>query len=240
MTTKLLCDAFDAMERARTSIELRAEMERFSREMGFEHFAYALTINAPSLKSQQYVINGFPAPWVERYVSGKYFKVDPLVRHAEKSTFPAIWSDQMFHDGKSAEFWDEARSYGLDAGLSFSVHEQPGVTGIFSLARDRIIDLHGMDLAALIGRAQMFASLLHHAVVRIELPNLLPEQNATLTVREKECMKWAAEGKTAWEIGQILSISERTAVFHVNNVVQKLGAANKTQAIVRAVALRLL
>jgi DNA-binding CsgD family transcriptional regulator len=28
-------------------------------------------------------------------------------------------------------------------------------------------------------------------------------------------------------------------VFHINNVIQKLGASNKTQAIVRAVALKL-
>jgi LuxR family transcriptional regulator, quorum-sensing system regulator SolR len=189
MTSKLLCDAFDAMERACSSTELKVEMERFAREMGFEHFAYALTINAPSLKPQQYVINGFPARWVERYISEKYFKVDPLVRHAEKSSLPAFWSDQSFHDGDSARFWDEAGSAGLKAGLSFAVHEQPGVTGIFSLARDQIIDLRGVDLAALIGRAQMFASLLHHAVVRIDLPKLLPEQNVTLTAREKECMK---------------------------------------------------
>ena len=145
----------------------------------------------------------------------------------------------MFHHGRSAEFWEEAQAFGLQAGLSFAVHEQPGVTGIFSLARDKVLDLQGQDLAALIGRAQMFASLLHHAVARIDLPKLLPQQNATLTAREQECLKWAADGKTAWEIGQILSIAERTAVFHVNNVIQKMGAANKTQAIVRAVALKL-
>lgn len=239
MTLKLLCDAYDAMERAKDSAELRIEMEKFAREMGFQHFAYALTIKAPSLRSQQYFINGFPQQWLDRYLSNGYFKVDPLVRHAENSTMPAIWSDQMFHHGRSAEFWEEAQAFGLQAGLSFAVREQPGVTGIFSLARDKVLDLQGQDLAALIGRAQMFASLLHHAVARIDLPKLLPQQNATLTAREQECLKWAADGKTAWEIGQILSIAERTAVFHVNNVIQKLGAANKTQAIVRAVALKL-
>jgi DNA-binding CsgD family transcriptional regulator len=235
-----LCDAFDAMDRARSSSELKPEIERFCREMGFELFAYALTVRAPSLKPQQHVINGFPLPWVNRYVSAGYFEVDPVVRHAERSSLPAIWNDQMFHDGPTAQFWDEARSFGLSSGLSFSIHEQPGVIGILSLARDRDIDLPDGELAALIGRAQMFASLLHHAVVRIDLPKLLPEQNAILTAREKECIKWAADGKTAWEIGQILSISERTAVFHMSNVMQKLGAANKTQAIVRAVALRLI
>jgi LuxR family quorum-sensing system transcriptional regulator SolR len=240
MPWKVLCDAFDAIDRARSSNELKPEIERFSKAMGFELFAYALTVRAPSLKPKQHVINGFPLPWVDRYVSAGYFEVDPLVRHAERSSLPAIWSDQMFHDGPTAQFWDEARSFGLSSGLSFSVHEQPGVIGIFSLARDRAIDLPDGELAALIGRTQMFASLLHHAVVRIDLPKLLPEQNAILTAREKECMKWAADGKTAWEIGQILSIAERTAVFHMSNVMQKLGAANRTQAIVRAVALRLI
>jgi LuxR family quorum-sensing system transcriptional regulator SolR len=216
------------MEQARNADELRIEMERFAKQMGFEHFAYALTVQAPSLKPQQYFINGFPVSWLQRYLAQDYFKVDPMIRHAQHSTMPAIWTDEMFHDGKSAEFWEDAQAYGLQAGLSFAVHEQPGVTGIFSLARDRALD-----------RAQMFASLLHHAVARIDLPKLLPSPDATLTARERECIQWAAEGKTAWEIGQILSIAERTAVFHINNVVQKLGASNKTQAIVRAVALKL-
>jgi DNA-binding CsgD family transcriptional regulator len=240
MPLKLLSDAYDAMERAESSADLRVEAEKFAKQMGFEHFAYALTISAPSLKPQQYFMSGFPQEWVNHYLARGYFKVDPLVRHAENSTLPAIWDEHIFHEGKASEFWEEARAFGLQAGLSFAVHEQPGVTGIFSLARDKVLDLQGQDLAALIGRAQMFASMLHHAVTRIDLPKLLPEGNTSLTARERECLKWAADGKTAWEIGKILSIAERTAVFHINNVVQKLGAANKTQAIVRAVALKLL
>lgn len=239
MTLKVLCDAFEAMERARTQEELRVQMARFARDMGFEHFAYALTVQVPSLKAQQYYINGFPDGWAEKYLGAGYFKVDPIVGHAEKSALPAIWTDEQFHHGKSHEFWEDARAFGLAEGLSFAVHEQPGVTGIFSLARDRVLDLQGQDLAALVGRAQMFASVLHHAVARIDLPKLLPEKSTPLTDREKECLKWTADGKTAWEIGRILSIAERTVVFHLNNVVQKLNAANKTQAIVRAVALRL-
>jgi LuxR family transcriptional regulator, quorum-sensing system regulator SolR len=120
------------------------------------------------------------------------------------------------------------------------VGEHPGVTGIFSLGRDQALDLQGAELAALIGRAQMFACLVHHAVVRIDLPKLLPEHGVALTARERECLKWAADGKTCREIGEILRITERTVVFHVNNVMQKLNAVNKTQAIVRAVALKLL
>jgi len=239
-TLKSLCDAFEALQRATTCDELRVEMEKFAQQMDFKHFVYALTIDAPSLKQQHYLLNGFPEEWYARYLAGGYFKVDPVVRYARTTSLPAIWTDEMFHDGKSAEFWEEARAFGLSYGLTFAVHEQPGVTGIFSLARDRPLDLPPLDMAALIGRAQMFASMLHHAVSRIDLPKLLPVQNVTLTPRERECLRWSADGKTAWEIGRILNIAERTVVFHVNNVIQKMGAANKTQAIVRAVALQLL
>lgn len=238
-TLNLLCDAYDAMERARNSDELRAEMDKFARQSGFEHFVYALTISAPSLKPQYHIINGFPPEWHERYVSRGYFKIDPVVRYAQTSSLPAIWSDQKFHDCRSREFWEEAWALGLRTGMSFSVHGQPGVTGILSLSRDKPLDLPAPEMAALIGRAQMFASMVHHAVVRIDLPKLLPEQSIAMTPRELECLKWSADGKTAWEIGQILSITERTVVFHMNNVIQKLGASNKIQAIVRAVSLRL-
>jgi DNA-binding CsgD family transcriptional regulator len=238
-TLRLLCDALDAMQRARNLDELRVEMDRFAKAMGFENFAYVLTINGPSLKPQQHVISGFSREWLTHYVSQGYFKVDPVVEQAHKSSLPVIWEDHIFKDSKSDAFWEDARAFGLRAGVSFTVQEQPGVRGIFSLARDKPLDLRGLDLAALIGRAQMFASLLHQAVVRIDLPRLLPEHKAVLTAREQECLKWAADGKTAWEIGQIVGITERTAVFHINNVIQKLGAANKTQAIVRAVALKL-
>ncbi|MGN6666559.1 MAG: transcriptional activator protein SolR, partial [Trinickia sp.] len=61
-----------------------------------------------------------------------------------------------------------------------------------------------------------------------------------LTPRECEVLCWTGEGKTACEIGQILNISERTVNFHVNNVLLKLNATNKVQAVVKAIAMGLI
>ena len=55
-----------------------------------------------------------------------------------------------------------------------------------------------------------------------------------LTPREIEVLKWSADGKTAGEISDILSISTPTVNFHIKNVVQKMKAANKTAAVVQA------
>ena len=61
-------------------------------------------------------------------------------------------------------------------------------------------------------------------------------QGVTLTARETECLKWTAEGKTTWEIATIMGISERTVIFHLQNVMHKLNVSNRSHAVARAVA----
>jgi DNA-binding CsgD family transcriptional regulator len=75
---------------------------------------------------------------------------------------------------------------------------------------------------------------------RFILPKLVPETLVIMTAREREVLRWTAEGKTAYEISRILTVSERTVNFHINNVVSKLGASNKTHAAVKAAALGML
>lgn len=49
-----------------------------------------------------------------------------------------------------------------------------------------------------------------------------------LTPRENEVLAWVTEGKTNGEIGIILGISQETARKHVEHVLDKLGAPNRT------------
>ena len=56
----------------------------------------------------------------------------------------------------------------------------------------------------------------------------------TLTDREREVLTWVADGKTAWEIGEVLEISHRTVEWYIHQAVQKLGARNRMQAVVIA------
>lgn len=56
-----------------------------------------------------------------------------------------------------------------------------------------------------------------------------------LTKRETECIRWAAEGKSEWEISMILGISEHTSEKHLLSAKSKLGAVNRTQAVAEAI-----
>lgn len=61
-----------------------------------------------------------------------------------------------------------------------------------------------------------------------------------LTPREYEVLRLLAEGKTNGEIAFSLSISLSTVKFHIENIISKLGASDRTQAAVRAIELGLL
>jgi DNA-binding NarL/FixJ family response regulator len=58
-----------------------------------------------------------------------------------------------------------------------------------------------------------------------------PDRHETLTDRERQVLQMAAEGKTAAEIGGILSISPRTVEVHRGRVMEKLGLHNQTELV---------
>jgi FixJ family two-component response regulator len=57
------------------------------------------------------------------------------------------------------------------------------------------------------------------------------DNGSALSMREKEVLHWLKMGKSSWDISIILAISERTVNFHVTNIMNKLDAMTRTQAV---------
>jgi len=55
-----------------------------------------------------------------------------------------------------------------------------------------------------------------------------------LSDREREVLRLVADGLSNKEIGRALTISERTARFHVTSILNKLGASTRAQAVALA------
>jgi DNA-binding CsgD family transcriptional regulator len=87
---------------------------------------------------------------------------------------------------------------------------------------------------------QLFAVHAQEAALRLLVPEPMQPEKPALTPRELEALHWTMEGKTAWEVGAILGISERTAVLHVNNAMHKLGCVSKHAAVLKALRLGLI
>ncbi|WP_128932132.1 response regulator transcription factor [Bradyrhizobium zhanjiangense] len=67
------------------------------------------------------------------------------------------------------------------------------------------------------------------------------ERSVALSQLEISCLWWVvAKGKSSWEMGEIMDISENTVNFHIKNAVRKLGATRRIQAVIMAIRLNLL
>jgi DNA-binding response OmpR family regulator len=65
-------------------------------------------------------------------------------------------------------------------------------------------------------------------------------KSVELNDREVETLTWVARGKTSMEIAQILDLTKRTVDFHIDNARSKLGAATRTEAVLKAATGRLI
>ncbi|MGC2126085.1 MAG: helix-turn-helix transcriptional regulator, partial [Xanthobacteraceae bacterium] len=59
----------------------------------------------------------------------------------------------------------------------------------------------------------------------------MPASMIGLTLRETQVLTLIAHGQSGREIGNILGITKRTADAHAQSIIQKLGAANRPQAV---------
>lgn len=93
---------------------------------------------------------------------------------------------------------------------------------------------------------ELIVSLLHSAWMRSQInwaaedTGVNPAVTGLLTLREQEILSWAYIGKSNIEIGMILKISPLTVKNHMQKIFRKLNVLNRTQAVGKALALRIL
>lgn len=208
-------------------------------KLGFDYCAYGMQSPLSIAEPKTIMLNNYPQAWQQRYVEQQYVKVDPTVQHCMVSLKPLVWSSQYTHTQAEKDFWEEARSYGLNVGWAQSSRDFIGTRGMLTLARSSD-QLSEKEQKAQYTNMYWLTQTVHSSIAKIVNDVEFSQFNLYLTNREKEVLRWTAEGKTSSEIAQILGVSERTINFHLSNSMQKLNVNNKISAAIRAVMLGLL
>ncbi|QNM95668.1 LuxR family transcriptional regulator [Chitinimonas koreensis] len=226
-----------AMTDAKDPDKIFEQVVEFSRSLGFDYCAFGLRVPNSMTQPRMVLLNNYPEHWKKRYLERNYLAVDPSVRHCTRSVQPVVWSEALF--SSTPALWDEAREHGLRHGWAQSMRDFTGALSMFTLARSDG-DLGRAELARKTPEMSWLAQVAHTVLSAPLKEKLAPDNGAKLTFREVEILRWTADGKTSADIADILGLTERTVNFHINNVVAKLGAANRTAAVVRALTLGLL
>jgi DNA-binding CsgD family transcriptional regulator len=106
------------------------------------------------------------------------------------------------------------------------------------LLSDRPEAAHELSVAQRLIEAAIFAARADNGISinEIDAPHRSVPQDdllpmPPLTLREEEVLKLMSEGLRNKEIAVRLGVTERTATFHVGNVLSKLGADGRVEAI---------
>jgi DNA-binding response OmpR family regulator len=86
---------------------------------------------------------------------------------------------------------------------------------------------------------ELLATIISARLAGVARAGLWPK-TVGLNDREVEVLTWVARGKTSAEIAQIIGLTKRTVDFHIDNARGKLGAATRTEAVIKATTGRLI
>jgi len=196
-------------------------------------FAY---LALPSRSDKQpLVLSTYPVNWVNHYLRNHYERFDPVVIQALQNPDPFQWGAGLSTRHISSvqqEFLNEASQFGIRVGFTVPIHDGHGPIAALTFATDQnrpqfetFIHAHG--------RMLQLMAMYFHAHVRRKVSTNRRIGSALLSPRELECLEWAAQGKSAWAIGQILGISRYTVASYLDNAKEKLGVRTIVQAATR-------
>jgi LuxR family transcriptional regulator, activator of conjugal transfer of Ti plasmids len=219
----------DAIQTADDEAALQKVATRVTQRLCFRWFAY---LSLGDHKAA--LISSYPKSWTTRYLARGYEQLDPVVLHAKRASRVFAWDGSVpigSVDREQRHFFDEAATFGIKTGATVPILGGFGRVAAFtfateerSAALDRLI-AESADVLHLVG-------LYFHAHAMTKLDNMSePCADHPLSQRERQCLAWAARGKTIAEIAVIIGISPRTVVFHIENARKKLGASSLTQCV---------
>ena len=226
--------ALEYIERLQTMDEMLQIQEAFAHalaKIGITNFALLEFSSDPEAFKNRVISDRMPIAWSERYFEQRFVEADPVISEVLTSTEPFLWSEAIAKrqgEKRQRQIFGEAAEFHLNEGICIPIFGPQRYMAWVTLAGAHL-DLGPAARAAV----HVMALYTHNRLIKLvrskrtDLP--------ALTRREADCLRWVAQGKSDWEIGSILNISESTAHWYIESAKRKIGVATRMQAVVGAI-----
>ena len=236
----MLQSGFTSVLKSRNRDELQDEVVGFTRRLGFETVSATVVIDHLLGEAEFITVDNTPRAYRELFQNRENWRRDPVMQHCKRFSMPIIWDQATYAAQGLGEKWEEQARFGYRHGIAMALHMPEGRHFFLGVDRDQPVPPDAAEITRRVADLQLFAVHAQDAALRILTPVMSSPGAPSLTPRELETLRWTMEGKTAWEVGNLLGISERTAALHVNNATHKLDCINKHQAVLKALRLGLI
>ena len=236
----MLQGGFSEVMKSRDRDEFQGELVAFTKRLGFDTFSAMVVLDHMLGEAEFITIDNTPREYKDAFQNPMNGRRDPVMQHCKRQSVPIIWDQTTYVRNGMGDKWEEQARFGISNGICLALHMPEGRHFLLGVERDRPVPVDSGELTRLVADLQLFAVHAQDAALRIFMPSAIDPNLPALTPRELESLRWTMAGKTAWEVGEVLGITERTASLHVNNATHKLGCVNKHQAVLKALRLGLL
>jgi DNA-binding CsgD family transcriptional regulator len=236
----MLQGGFTSVLQVKSRDELLAEVVGFTKRLGFETVAAGAVIDHFRGEPEFISVDNTPTAYLDSFENLENGRKDPVMQHCKRASVPIIWDQGTYTSVGQGEKWESQARFGYRTGIALALHLPEGKHFYIGVDRDQALPASSAEVTRMVADLQLFAVHAQDVALRLLVPPSPQPDLPNLTPRELESLRWTMEGKTAWEVGNILGISERTAVLHVNNATHKLGCINKHQAVLKALRLGLI
>lgn len=206
----------------------------------FEHNFTTLQLitNPHQMLDNLFVRSTYPKDWIAEYLLNNFLKVDPVFKYIIEAKESVFWSEVPWTPATS-QLFERAKSFGIcESGYSYVYKDSVGIGSILSLNSDMEKEQWCDYIAKIIPMIEALAPVLHNKIVSEAYSTGI--KSPQLTSREKECLHYSSIGKTNYEIGVILSISEHTVRGYIKTIRHKLDCVTVAQAVAKAIRLRII
>jgi LuxR family transcriptional regulator, quorum-sensing system regulator BjaR1 len=219
-------DFIEDVERYSTVDGVMDAMAQEFGRFGFERLILTGLPNPEQKLEQMVLAKRVPPEFWTLYTKNQYIRVDPVARRCHQSANPFEWSEAPYdseNEPRAAELMNRATDFRMLRGFTVPIHSVAGYEACVSLGGEHL-DLNVRSKPAI----HLMAMYAFDRVRRLIAP---PKPVRKLTPRQREVIAWTASGKSAWEIGVIIGVTQRTVEEHIATACRKLGATNRTQAV---------
>lgn len=219
--------------RAAATEDLADALSLISRTMGFEYYALSHHVDIAQAGDKAIRLHNYPDQWAQFYDANALGVSDPVHRASHVTSVGFIWSQipAMIpltpNDRRVLALGSE---HGIGDGFTVPANVPGEARGScsFAIAADRAMPRDMLPLAQLVGA---FAFEGARRVWEVRDNGAAPRPR--LTDRQRDCVLWAARGKSDWEIGRILGVSEETVARHIRHACERYGVNKRTLVVIR-------
>ena len=225
---------------AKDKAQFESVVIRFAQQLGFETVGATVAVDRPGAGAEFVAVHNTPMAFEQSFENISIGKRDPVMQHCRRQTMPIVWTQKTYLDQGAIELWDIQAQFGYRNGIAMSLHMPEGRHFTIGVDRDQALPTDSSELTRMVADLQLFAVHAQDTALRVLVSEAMQPERPSITPRELEVLRWTMDGKTAWEAGVLLGVTERTVIQHLQNAMRKLECNSKHQAVLKALRLGLI